>query len=387
MEIHLVLVDDWELRGNGSGDARKIQFEPMRKLCSIYEEHGFRGTYNVEVMQQLHHRGLGHRHTELRAIADEWERQVLETYDRGHDIQLHVHPQWRGASYDGSTWSLPGDWNLLRHDTGAIREMLVETKAYLEGLLRQANSDYRCVSFRSGAWCIAPHDDVLTVLGELGIVFDMSICAGLHYDLEQVQLDYRRVDEPFLPYYPSMTDARRVSDKAEPIICCPTFSFPYIIGARRKLWAHLARRLAPGYHASLFQPPSFNVADDYSSEYWSSDNAAPRPPRHSLWDRIRRFASAGTPAHIVADLANMSFVQMSDMVDEIRRRAARAGRSPLPVILENHTKDIGSFEPIVRFCGLLARQRDVRVVTAAEIARGFEKGRYLVRRSSSPKAA
>ncbi len=34
--IYLALVDDWELSGNGSGDIRELQFQPMRELVRIY---------------------------------------------------------------------------------------------------------------------------------------------------------------------------------------------------------------------------------------------------------------------------------------------------------------------------------------------------------------
>ena len=51
--VHLALVDDWELSGNGSADIRRLQLEPMRRLVSIYNRLGIRGSFNAEVMQQL----------------------------------------------------------------------------------------------------------------------------------------------------------------------------------------------------------------------------------------------------------------------------------------------------------------------------------------------
>jgi hypothetical protein len=51
--IHLALVDDWELSGSGAGDPHQLQFRPMRKLSKIYNDHGIRGPFNAEVMQQL----------------------------------------------------------------------------------------------------------------------------------------------------------------------------------------------------------------------------------------------------------------------------------------------------------------------------------------------
>ncbi len=39
-KIYLVLTDDWELRGDGSGDIETLQFENMEKLVRLYEKHG-----------------------------------------------------------------------------------------------------------------------------------------------------------------------------------------------------------------------------------------------------------------------------------------------------------------------------------------------------------
>src|ERR1043165_7077954 len=97
--IHLVLTDDWELRGDGSGEMRRMQFSTIRELTSIYNEFGLKGTFMVETMQQLYHRRLGPQHPELAALAEEWDAIVRSVYLQGHDIQLHVHPQWQGATF------------------------------------------------------------------------------------------------------------------------------------------------------------------------------------------------------------------------------------------------------------------------------------------------
>ena len=50
--LYVAMVDDWELRGNGSGDPRQMQFGPMRELVRIYGEEGIRSTFMAEMMQQ-----------------------------------------------------------------------------------------------------------------------------------------------------------------------------------------------------------------------------------------------------------------------------------------------------------------------------------------------
>src|SRR4051812_11324393 len=113
--IYLAFVDDWELSGTGAGDARELQFEPMRKLVTIYNAHGIRGSFNAEVMQQLTFRKFEREHPELKTLADEWDEAVRETHAQGHDIQLHIHPQWTGAEYKDGEWHLSADWSILNY--------------------------------------------------------------------------------------------------------------------------------------------------------------------------------------------------------------------------------------------------------------------------------
>lgn len=52
-KAHLVLTDDWELRGNCSGDIEQLQFHPILELVRIYRAHNVRTFFNAELMQQL----------------------------------------------------------------------------------------------------------------------------------------------------------------------------------------------------------------------------------------------------------------------------------------------------------------------------------------------
>jgi len=219
--IHLALTHDWELRGDGSGDPEQIQFAPLRQLLEIYAQAGARTTILPDVMQQLAFRRLEREHSALKALADSWDEQVREAFRQGHDIQLHLHPQWLNADYEAGRWQMNGDWSILNYAREVAYAMLAETKQYLEDLLRPVNSTYRCLAFRAGALAAAPSNHLFESLVELGIELDVSIAGGVFVNNQILQLDYRNCEETFLPYYPLMKDARRVSPQREPIVCVP----------------------------------------------------------------------------------------------------------------------------------------------------------------------
>ncbi len=380
--IHLAFVDDWELSGNGSGDVEELQFRPMRELVGIYNAHGIRGSFNAEMMQQLTFRKFQHQHPELKVLADRWDEHVRETFKQGHDIQLHIHPQWRGAQYDGGAWRLTSDWSILNYDPESALEMIAAGKQYLETLLRPVDPTYACVSFRSGAWCIAPSKHLLGLLAQLGIVFDMSIVGGVRYDTRNIKLDYKNCEEDFLPYYPEMEDARRVSSRPEKIICIPTNHF---YGSRRQVlkhhlglgWQKAKRRIAPAAAAPAESGGS-RSREAYGQEWAQTAHA-------SMWTRIyeKGIMPYVKGKHLISDIAQLDYELLCEMLHSIRRRAAASGLTEVPVILENHTKDIRDFSHIERFMVDVARAGDIKCLTLTELARELERGRFQIRTNTA----
>lgn len=376
--IYLAFVDDWELRGNGEGDARRIQFRPLRELVRIFNKYGVRASFNAEVMQQLTFRKFEREFPELKELADEWDATVLETHAQGHDVQLHIHPQWRGALYERGRWRLVADWNILNHEPGAAFEMMKAGRDYLENLLRAHDPDYSCVSFRSGAWCIAPSKHILNQLVELGILIDISIVGGVRYDTKNIKLDYTRCEESFLPYYPNMTDARKVSAGKERIVCVPTNHF-YL--GRLHLVPYFGKMVGRKVKGRLRRPAAGrggHLAETYTQEWADAENS-------SGLKRIVKEAleARHTGKHFISDIAQLDYSLLKEMLRSIRERARLSGLDEVPVVLENHTKDIQDFSDIERFVGEVSAAEDIRFITLTELARGVQSGRFHVRTAST----
>lgn len=366
--IHLVLVDDWELSGNGSGNIRQLQFEPLRRLVSIYDRLGIHGSFNAEVMQQLTFRQHQHQHKNLKVLADEWDETVRQTFRQGHDIQLHIHPQWRNAEYQDGRWKLSSDWSILNYARADALQMLQRGKDYLENLLKDLDPNYRCVSFRSGAWCIAPSPHMLQLLADVGIVFDMSIVAGVKYDTRNIKLDYTCCEEDFLPYYPLMTDARKVSDKVEPIICVPTNCF---YASRRQVLQHHVDKAVSKIKNKFAGPMTVSdngrSVDVYGEEWAQIDGSRmKRVYRKVIVPYVRG-------KHTISDLAQLDYALMMEMLDSIRKRARASGLADVPVVLENHTKDLQNFSDLERFLENAVASSDIRFITLSELATNLKR--------------
>jgi hypothetical protein len=371
--INLVLTHDWELRGNGSGDIERIQFAPMRKLLKIYNKFGVRVSYTPDLMQQLAFRKLEGQHPELRSLADSWDEHLREAFRQGHDIQLHTHPQWLGAEYEGGEWCLTSGWSILNYDPETAFAMLAESKSYLENLLQPLDPSYRCIAFRAGALAVAPSSHLLGLLVQLGIVVDVSLAGGLHVNTSNLQLDYRNCEETFLPFYPRMEDARKVSPQAEKIVCVPIHHF---YGSRREAFKQQVSFVWGRVRQRIGSSAAKKDSDDYAQMEWS------RKGHFSSF--VVAYEKGIAPylrgRHLVSDTARLNSPLLREMLTSIRQRALASGEEEVPVVLTNHPKEIRSFTALENLIAEASEADDIRFITLTDLARKLLAREFPIRR-------
>jgi hypothetical protein len=364
-KIYLALTHDWELRGNGSGDIEQIQFEPLRKLLDIYGNANVRTTILPDLMQQLTFTKLEREHPALQLLADRWDEHVQKAFKLGHDVQLHLHPQWLNATYVEGRWQLRSDWSLLNYDPATAREMILAGKNYLEKLIQPLDSNYRCIAFRAGALAIGPSPHLLSLLVELGIELDVSIAGGLYIDTKNLTVDFRNCEEDVEPFYPRLDDARKVSAKSEKIICVPIHHFH---GSRRQA-------LAEQYSMVRRKLSSTKTDHAYSLNEWGQKG------RTSLVTRLydKGIAPYLSGKYLLADTARLNDIGLKEMLRSIRRGVANLATKEVPVVVTNHPKEITDFGPIERFITEVARADDIECITLTELSKGIQSGQFHVK--------
>ena len=368
--IYLSLTHDWELRGDGSGDIEEIQFAPMRRLLAIYKKVGARTTILPDVMQQITFRSFERQHPELKKHADAWDAQAQEAYARGHDIQLHLHSQWSDAEYENGRWQLRGDWSLLSYDRDRANQMISDCKSYLQNVLRLVDPQYRCVAFRASALAIAPSACLLSSLASLGIEIDVSVAGGVYLNNDTLQLDYRTCEETFLPYYPRMDDARRISNQQEALVCVPLNHF------------YGSRRLVTRQNLALVKA-RFSRREKTTSGPARLDSQSTGLAR--VYEKL--IAPAIKRKHFVSDTGRLNYPLMREMLAAIRQRARESGLSKVPVVLTNHPKDIRDWAGLERFVGEVADAEDLKFITLSELAEKLSSGEFRVMKSVPPAVA
>jgi hypothetical protein len=222
MKLGLIISNDWELYGDGSGDYFEIQYRPLQALLDRVETYGAKLTVMAEVGQQWAHKKISEKESGAREIVDSWESILMDTVKRKNDVQLHLHPQWLNAEYKNKKWNLDFNyWAISRLPEAKIEKVLEEGKQYLDSLLKPINPDYECIAFRAGAYCIEPSQVVIQKLLKSGIICDTSVSKGMY---NPSFYDYRDAYSNVLPWFVSPEDIKYKGNNEARLLEIPIYS-------------------------------------------------------------------------------------------------------------------------------------------------------------------
>lgn len=205
-----VLTFDYELFGSGKGDVNKHIIEPTKKILAVLDSFNMKATFYVEQLEVDAIIALGEKESQYsKAYTDAMliKQQVLELVKRGHDVQLHLHPQWYGANYKDHQWQLNFQWWRFSalplynqaDGTPGKYDLIKEGKESLESLIKPIKSDYQCISFRAGGYNVGSDKDTVKALADNGIKIDSSVCPGYFTSSALSKYDYTQVvnDKPY----------------------------------------------------------------------------------------------------------------------------------------------------------------------------------------------
>ncbi len=191
----VVLTVDYEIFGNGTGDVGQHMVDPterMARLCEKYESPltvfvEMEETFAFERHASELQRWLGYNPYRL------VRGQVVDLVRRGHDAQLHLHPQWVDHRLVNGEWQL----NDTKATVDSLFETAEETTAYiaqraaaLQEMVSAGNPRKRVNVYRAGAFSAQPGQKLIAALAANGFKIDSSVVHGLRRNDENVSLDY-----------------------------------------------------------------------------------------------------------------------------------------------------------------------------------------------------
>ena len=204
MSLNYIITFDYELFGSGKGCVKKHLVKPTEQILKALKQLNVKATFFIE---QLEIDAIISLKDVYPADSSEYinavlvEQQVLAIAVQGHDIQLHLHPQWYGAKYDNGKWLLNFNWwrfsslpyRTTSDGTPGKYDLLKVGKASLEKLVRRVLPDYQCISFRAGGYNVGVDKSTVDALIANGFTVKSSICPGFYANSALSQYDYSNV--------------------------------------------------------------------------------------------------------------------------------------------------------------------------------------------------
>ena len=343
----LVLTEDHEIFGNGCGDVRRHMVEPTERMARICGKYGMPLTVFFEVEEFLAFER--ERSKLIRAWgydpAAEIRAQAISLIRRGHDLQLHLHPEWVGSLFEGGRWVLRSERatvDSLFETQGEISNYIRERKAVIDGFHEAVGSARQVIAYRCGAFCAQPGGKLLRALAENGIVIDSSLVKGMVRKDEYVHLNFSAAPADRRHWRISRDVA--VEDTAGLVSEIPIYS-------------RMGRRIQQMTPRRLMAKFSSNIPKEKQREMVSQLGMGRTP------SSILRFLAQHFPAKL--DFHNMSSRQLLRWI----RSVPPAPEGDLDVIvLIGHSKEHRDDTEFERFLAGIAADPALQVVSMNEVA-------------------
>ncbi|EKE26444.1 MAG: hypothetical protein ACD_4C00288G0002 [uncultured bacterium (gcode 4)] len=182
--LNLCLTFDYELFFNETSySEEEVLIKTTCDILGILDKNNVKGTFFADVSSILRYKEL-----KIDEFPDLAEKQLKQILCDGHDVQLHIHPHWYTSNIIDGKWNF-GNENYRIHSFGFGNAMKVnansivaESTEYLNSLLRQVDSQYSCIAYRAGGFCIQPETELFKILKKNGILIDSSVCKGIYKD-------------------------------------------------------------------------------------------------------------------------------------------------------------------------------------------------------------
>lgn len=323
--LEIIFTIDYEIYGNGEGSLRNHILEPTRQLEKIFNRYAARLVFFVEaaeleVISQMKSDS---------AIA-EVEQQVRALYVDGHEIALHLHPQWYNGAYKNGRWILNNsEYNLCNLQEHRIVEIIDRAINYLKSIL--AEPKFAPFSFRAGNWLFQPTQPAAKILHSRGIKIDSSVFkGGLQH---QHQLDYRPAIKN--GYFWKFQDDVNTPDANGSIVEIPIYTemvFPWRMATKKRLG---------------IQQKSATVSK-------------------SLKTQMNRIRDLARPLHpLKLDFCRMTFDELTGMMYKIIKDDQNTPNLYKAIAAIGHTKDLVDFETVEKFLSYL-HKNEIGIATFKE---------------------
>tara|TARA_B100000508_G_scaffold60116_1_gene46764 strand:- start:40850 stop:41833 length:984 start_codon:yes stop_codon:yes gene_type:complete len=186
--MNLFITFDYELFfGDPTGSAEKCILEPTQRLIEIGERTKTRFTFFIDIGYVIQLEKWSSKFENLSLEYKKVVGQIKTLQEKGHDLQLHIHPHWETASYTNNKWSfkLDGHYKLADFNDEEIQQIVSSYKSKLESIIGS-----KVNGFRAGGWCLQPFNRFVEIFKKAGIKIDSTVFQGGKMSTKHYYFDF-----------------------------------------------------------------------------------------------------------------------------------------------------------------------------------------------------
>ena len=333
----LILTLDYELPVNTRPNIMDYIIKPTNNLLGICNAFGIKLTVMAEIGELWAFEKFENiNFTEYLGYdaAAAIRKQLIEAVKLGHDVQLHLHPQWLSAKWGQDEWQLDySKYRLADLDYHEMLDVFRSAKKYLEDLLCPYCDDYSCIGFRAGNWNTQPSGNYLKALYKAGLKSDTSVFKWGWANKSSAYMDYRDAYSNVLPWVASWDDINsRSEDKG--LLEFPIYAEPASIFGMLTL---KRLRMARNYLAE--DRAIAQEVRNHRREHVSTNG--------KLLNQISKLFRTYPKKF---DFCKLTSSEMLRMMANIKKRFNTSGpKHTVPVVMIGHSKEMSSFYELNTF--------------------------------------
>lgn len=181
---------DYELfMGDVCGSIQNCLITPVNKLLDVLNKYNIKATFFVD--SSLLYR-MNELRPQYRSLQKEWElltENIRLLHNSGHDVELHIHPQWYFSNYNGISWIMDLDhFKLSDMNRNEVDDYVRKSQELLESLIEK-----KTIAFRAGGYSIQDLKDYQDFYRLRHLSIDSSVLSGLKFFSENQWYDYTSI--------------------------------------------------------------------------------------------------------------------------------------------------------------------------------------------------
>lgn len=187
-----IITFDYEMfLGPCPGSVEKCLIEPTERYLNLARILNIRYVFFVDVLYLIKLKEFSVSYKELECSFSSIVTQLRQASEEGHDIELHLHPQWFYSNYNHDGWQMDFvHYKLLDCSLQDIAIMISSGCKLIEDIC-----GVRPIAYRAGGYSFPNSPEILHLLNKEGIRYDSSVLLGFSKQGTFQEYNYSEIKE------------------------------------------------------------------------------------------------------------------------------------------------------------------------------------------------